>query len=264
MKKQTKEEVKEYYIEQMGKFFSKVADIPDEDLKKLPAIHIPCLGFTEIMPEIAFYGMETNWWFNMLTLKELYNKDPSSAYNYITSDIFKPEFVIKQAQPRKNIFWKYVVSLMAGMYGLESHDLKTENELKKHTFIWGNIMALERYHVSAKPNGVKWETYKKVYGESIMFNTLPDGHWGPTYIVRACQPKLLIILYSGFNLQNWLKNEFGIEREMIHKHLCTAYIKETDTYVFKMPHPVFINRLIGWEKSLKEVLARLELNKKMF
>lgn len=259
MSKETKEEVKEYYIKQLGKFFSKIADIPDEELKGLPAVHIPCLGFTDEMPKIAFYGMETNGWYNMFELKKRYNENPSSAYDYITKDVFTPSFVIKCAQPRKNIFWKYVISLMAGMYGLTPQKLKTEDELEKHTLIWGNILSLERYHVSAKRKGAKREIYNRVYNESTLFNTLPNGHFGPTYIVRACQPKFLFILYSGFNMQNWLRNDFGIEREMINRHLCHAHIKETDTHVFKMPHPVFINKCLGWEKTIKQVLEQFEI-----
>jgi hypothetical protein len=261
---QKKDVIKTYYIEQMGKFFSRIADIPDKELKGLPAFHIPCLGFTDEMPKIAFYGMETNGWFGMLSLKERYNKNPSSAYDYITKDVFTPSFVIKCAQPRKSIFWKYVISLMSGMSGLTPQKLKTEDELKKHTLIWGNILSLERYHISAKRNGVKKEIYNKVYNETALFNTLPNGYLGPTYIIKACQPKLLFILYSGFNMQNWLRNDFGIEREMIHRHLCHAHIKETDTHVFKMPHPVFINKYIGWHKSINDVLGRYELTERLF
>jgi hypothetical protein len=212
MSRQTKDEVKTYYIEQLGKFFSRIADIPDEELKGLPSVHIPCLGFTDEMPKIAFYGMETNGWFDMLSMKGRYNKDPSSAYDYITKDVFTPSFVIEYAKPRKSIFWKYVISLMSGMASLKPQELKNEAELKKYTLIWGNILSLERYHVTAKRNGVKRGIHDRVYKESSLFNTLPDGHWGPTYIVRACQPKFIFILYSGFNMQNWLRNDFGIER----------------------------------------------------
>jgi hypothetical protein len=263
MEKQTKAEVKAYYIEQIGKFFSEIADIPDEELKGLPAVHIPCLGFTGEMPEIAFYGMETRSWFDMQEFKKSFFENPSAAYDSITKDVFTPGFVIGCSRPHGNMFWKYIISLMAGKYGLTFQQMRTETELKKHPLIWGNILALERYHVSAKRNGVKLEIYKKVYDASALFNTLPDRHWGPTYIVRACQPKFLFILYSGFNLQNWLRNDFGIEREKINKHLCCAHIEETDTYVFKLPHPVFINRRIGWEKTVKEILARWELTKTM-
>jgi hypothetical protein len=153
---------------------------------------------------------------------------------------------------------------MSGMYDLTPQKLKTKDELKKYTLIWGNILSLERYHVTAKRNGVKREIYDRVYKESALLNTLPNGHWGPTYIVRACQPKFLFILYSGFNMQNWLRNDFVIEREMINRHLCHAYIKETNTHVFKMPHPVFINKYIGWHKSIKDVLGRYELNEGLF
>ena len=263
MERQTKKQVKDYYIKQLEIFFSKTTDISDEDMKGLPAIHIPCLGFTDEMPEIAFYGMETNGWHSMKDFRKMFQENPSKAYDYITTAWFCPASVIKSAQPRKHIFWKYVISLMSRMYGLSPKELKTENALKKHTLIWGNILSLERFHVSAKHNGANKEIYNKLYKESSLFNTLPNGHWGPTYIVKACQPKFLFILYSGFNMRNWLRNDFGIERELIHKHLGYAYIKETDTYVFKMPHPRFIFQRLGWEKTIKQVLERLELNKQM-
>jgi hypothetical protein len=258
-----KEEVKAYYIEQLGKFFSKIADIPDEDLKGLPAVHIPSLGFTDEMPEVAFYGMETSGWFSMSELRKRFNNSPSIAYDYVTKDVFTPAFVISCAQPRKNIFWKYVVSLMSSMCGMTPRQLKTEGELKKHPLIWGNILALERYHVSAKHNGVKMETYNKVKAASAIFDTLPDGHWGPTYIVRACRPKLLFILYSKFEFENWLKNEFGIEKDKIFKPLKYAHIEETDTWVFQLPHPGFINRRGNWHKTITEVLERLALNREI-
>jgi hypothetical protein len=255
-----KEEVKAYYIEQLGGFFSNISGISDEDLRGLPAIHIPVLGYTDEMPKIAFYGMETNGWVSMLELRKRFNNSPSSAYDYITKDVFTPAFVKRSAQPRKNIFWKYVVSLMAKMYGMTPEQLKKEEELKNHSFIWGNIMAMERYHVSAKRNGVKWDIYKKAFDASTVFNTLPNGHWGPTYIVKSCRPKLMFILDWHFEFGKWLKNDFGIDMERVFRHLCYAHIEETDTYVFKLPHPVYINRRIGWNKSIEQVLARLELN----
>jgi len=259
MERKTKEEIKTYYIEQLGKFFSKIADIPDEEFKGLPALHIPSLGFTKEMPNIAFYGIETRGWDSMIKLRNLFNNDPSSAYEYITTGIFTPEFVLYCVQ-QKSIFWKYVISLLASMCGITPQQLKTKDELQKHSFIWGNIMALERYNVSAKRNGVKRHIYNRVYEESALFNTLPDGHWGPTYIVRACQPKLLFILDWQFKFKNWLKNEFAVEENKIHKHMNYAHIEETDTYVFQLPHPVFINKRLGWHKTIKQVLERLALN----
>jgi hypothetical protein len=259
IERKTKEEVKAYYIEQLGKFFAKIADIPDDEIKGLPAVHIPALGFTDEMPEIAFYGMETSTWGSMLELRNRYIKDPESAYNYLTKDIFTPSKVISWAQPRQSIFFKYVIELLASVYELTTKKLKDEEELKKHSFIWGNIMSLERYSVSAKKNGVKLETHKRAYDASAILNKLPNGHLGPTYIVRACRPKLLFILYWDFNFGNWLKNEFGIDKDKINKHLYYVHIKETDTHVFKLPHPVFINRRIGWYKSIKEVLESVRI-----
>jgi len=263
IERKTKEEVKTYYIEQLGKFLAKIADIPDDEIKRLPAVHIPSLGFTDEMPKIAFYGMETSTWGSMLELRNSYIKDPESAYRYITTDIFTPSFVIRCAQPRKSIFFKYVIALLAGIYRLTPKQMKNEEELKKHSFIWGNIMSLERYSVSAKNKSVKWETFKKAYDASDILNKLPDGHLGPTYIVRACRPKLLFILYWDFNFGNWLKNEFGIDKIEINKYLYYVHIEETDTHVFKMPHPVYINRCIDWHKSITEVLERLEINRQI-
>jgi len=211
MKQKTKEEIKAYYIEQLGKFFSKIADIPDEELKGLSALHIPALGFTEEMPKIAFYGIETKGWDSMVKLRNLFNDNPSSAYDYITTGIFTPEFVFYCVQ-QKSSFWKYVVSLLASICGITPQQLKTKDELKKHSFIWGNIMSLERYDVSAKQKGVKKHIYNRVYEESALFNTLPDGHWGPTYIVRACQPKLLFILNWQFKFKNWLKMSLALKK----------------------------------------------------
>ena len=150
IERKTKEEVKAYYIDQLGKFFAKIDDIPDNEIKGLPAVHIPSLGFTDEMPEIAFYGMETNTWGSMFELRNRFNKDPESAYKYITTDIFTPSFVIRCAQPRGSIFWKYVIDLLASVYGLTSKQMKDEEVLKKYSFIWGNIMSLERYNVSSK------------------------------------------------------------------------------------------------------------------
>jgi len=258
MEKKTKDEVKVYYIEQLGKFFSKIADIPDDELKGLPALHIPLLGFTDEMPKIAFYGIETSGWYSMVDLRNQFNSDPSRAYDEITS--ISSKFALER---QKSIFWKYVIDLLASMCGIKPEQLKTENELKKHSFIWGNIMALERYEVTAKSKGVKKHIYERVYKESALFNTLPNGHWGPTYIVRACQPKLLFILDWQFKFKNWLKNEFSIEADKIHKNLNYAHIEETDTYVYQLPHPVYIHRRIGWLKTIKQVLERLALNGKI-
>jgi len=264
IERKTKEEVKAYYIEQLGKFLAIIADIPNDEIRKLPAVHIPILGFPDCdeMPEIAFYGMETNTWGSMLELRNSYIKDPESAYRYIT-EVFNPHFVIDCARPRQSIFFKYVIALLAGIYGFTPKQIKNEVELKKHLFIWGNIMSLERYNVSAKSKGVKWETFKKAYDASAILNRLPNGNLGPTYIVRACRPKLLFILYWDFNLGNWIKNEFGIDKDKIQNHLYYCHIEETDTHVFKMPHPVFINRCIGWHKSINEVLERLKINRQI-
>jgi hypothetical protein len=161
MLKQTRAEIKNYYIQQLTGFFKEIAEIPDEEIEKLPSIHIPSLGFTEEIPKIAFYGIETKGWFSMLDIKKRFSEDPSNAYDYLTKEWFTPVSVIRSAQPRKHIFWKYVISFLSSMHGLSPKQLKTEEELSKHSFICGNIMALEGFNVSAKRNGAK----RKIYNE---------------------------------------------------------------------------------------------------
>jgi hypothetical protein len=54
IERKTKEEVKAYYIDQLGKFFAKIDDIPDNEIKGLPAVHIPSLGFTAECLKLPF------------------------------------------------------------------------------------------------------------------------------------------------------------------------------------------------------------------
>lgn len=256
--KQSKKEVKEYYIKQLAKLFSEIENIPDEELKGLPFVHIPSIGFTDEMPNIAFYGIETSGWFYISDVKKRFYDDPSIAYDYLTKTKFTPTTVINYAKPRKHIFWRYVIRLLASIYGLNLKQIKTEDILKKHSFIWGNTNALERFEVSAKSKGGKREVYDEIKKKSYFLNTLPNGQFGPTYIVRACQPKLLFILDRKFDLENWLKNEFSIGKENIHKYISYAYIKETDTSVFQLPHPRFMTPIKMYHPSIKQVLKKLE------
>jgi hypothetical protein len=208
------DEIKSHYIELLRAFLSQTGDIPDKDLTGLPAPHIPVIGtgYESAKVKMAFYGIETKWWArSMVEFKNKFLTNPETGYAYLT-ELFTPQNIIKWS---KGTFFKYIIGFLGKFYGKSIKEIKSNEQLLKIPFVWGNINSLEEWKVTAKANGVKQDVYNKVKNSSKIFDCSSADTKGPTYILRECKPDIMLILNWDFQFRDWLKAELKLEATQI-------------------------------------------------
>jgi len=222
----------------------------------IPAPHIPSVGelYEKAKYKIAFFGMETNGWADMVALKNAFDEAPERAIEYLTEEFKKVEF-LNWTNNFGTSFFNYVLQFVAKFYNIDNWKLlRTEAQYMYllKTFIWGNTNSIERYEISAQPNGVDFSAWLKVKNASKIFDTA-------AHILDTCPPDILLVL-NWSESEDWLGKGRIYEKDELDDHLFHIYLKETDTHVYWLAHPRWLAINIGFENSINKIIE--DINKR--
>lgn len=255
---QTQERIKEQYAQHLKDFVSEIQGL---DTEGIPAPHIPIAGtyYDECRYKMAFMGMETYGWASMSDLIDAVNEDPGeAAIRY--KDWLQGKSILGQVG--NATFFGFIVRFLERFYNLD-HDV-IYNKQNPHpvltSFLWGETNAIERYEVTAKPNGVDIDVWNKVKESSKRFDSI-------NHIIEAAAPKVVFVTYKWVN-EKYLLNEKDIVGDMDTQKFAFShqpdpnvpyryyYLREQDTHVFVLPHPRWIGLYsgIGYDGYIDSIL----------
>lgn len=238
---------KDQYLTLLDRFFEKTKDM---ELAGIPAPHIPSVGdlYSKAKYKIAFFGMETKGWGDLSDLYSEFQKDPDKAFDYLTEDFKELEFV-NWTNNFGTSFFNYVLLFLSKFYHIKDwKSLRTDEKYQYllKTFIWGNTNSIERYEVSAKQNGVNFDSWNKVKEESRSFDSAK-------YVLETCRPDILLVL-NWSESENWLGNPVAFHKDEIADHLFHVYLEASGTHVYWLAHPRWLAINVGFEKSIETII----------
>jgi len=185
---------KNRYIDLLTRFFD---SLPAVDCSGIPAPHIPTVGelYEKAKYKIAFFGMETKGWGDLEDLRTELNRDPEKAFDYLTEDFRELEFV-NWTNNFGTSFWNFILLFLSRFYNIRDwKDLRTDETVQYilRTFMWGNTNSIERFGITAGPNGVLRKTWEIVKEKSRLLDSAE-------HILETCPPDILLVL-------NWSESD---------------------------------------------------------
>lgn len=220
----------------------------------LPAPHIPQLGnrYEESPVKIAFFGKETYYWLSFEEFILAYagsgktERNAEKAYRYLTPH--KTAEYIKWTNNLKTSFWDYVFQFLTAFYGL--NPVFTENkgcENLLESFIWSETNSMERYKVSAQPEGAEYADWEKAKSASAIFDKA-------SYVLDICKPDIMIVMDWAKD-ESWLTGGAKTEHEELFKY--HWHYKIGGANVYWLAHPRYLAVQVGFEQSIAIVLQDL-------
>ncbi|MDR0586617.1 MAG: hypothetical protein LBG26_05205 [Treponema sp.] len=247
-------ELKQAYCDLIGKFVDALGDHGTFNPAGLPAPHIPQVGknYEKSRVKIAFFGKETQYWFWLEEFIRAYTggkkeRNAENAYAYLTQN--EKANYLKWTNNFGTSFWDYIFQFLTAFYNLKP--VFTENsdyENLLESFIWGETNSMERYTVSAQPEGVEYADWEKVKNASELFDTA-------SYVLDICRPDIMIIM-DWVKDESWLTGGVKTDHEELFDHHC--YYKVGNTNVYWTAHPRYLAPNIGFEQSITIILNDLE------
>ncbi len=140
-------------------------------------------------------------------------------------------------------FWAFILKFLSMFYNIDFSKLKNgEHKDILTSFIWANCNSQEDYNVSSKGADIKnWKIVKK---ESKCFDSL-------SLLIKVFHPQVVFILGKKVNkyyiTQNLTLNEPYINKLNYEYY----YDTNTQTHIFRLPHPFWIGR---WGEGLDKYI----------
>ena len=244
-----KKDINKINLDLMRKFLNNVEGI---DLNGIPAPHIPVIGelYKKSKYKIAFYGIETKGWGNLEEFQNKFKNNEQEAFDYLSQDYKELDFLY-WTNNFGTQFFNYVLLFLAKFYNISDWKLLRSEEKYQYilkTFIWGNTNSIERYEVTAKPNGVDFQNWEVIKGKSRIFDTAK-------HILDTCRPDVVLMLNWGES-SDWLDVK-DVKLTRVADHIEYAFLKDTGTHFYKLPHPRWIAPNMGFEKNIDIVINDL-------
>ncbi len=244
---------KAQYIRLLSNFFDSIHDV---DTSGIPAPHIPSVGdlYDEAKYKIAFFGMETNGWGDLKSLKDEFIINPEKAFNYLTDD-FRELAFLNWTNNFGTSFFNYILLFLSRFYNIKDWKAFKSDEQYQYilkTFIWGNTNAIERYEVSAKSKNVEIEAWNKVKSASKIFDSAE-------HILQSCSPNILLVMNWGES-EKWLGNTVVSHKEQLGDHLYYLFSESTNTHIYWLAHPRWIAINVGFNQSIDSIFT--DINKR--
>lgn len=249
-------ELENRFVEQYAPLISDFTkDIEGIDTKGMPEPHIPLFGseYYRSKYKIAFYGIETNWWYDLTHFISVAKEDPYQAARLRINDFQNMEF----KNWRNNFhtsFWDFIFQFLSTLYKIDNWEklLDGTHDDILQSFVWGNINSIERYSVSAEPNGVDESVYQKVKNASKRFDSESN-------ILRTLKPDVLILL-DWPEAEQWLNlsNKKNTLCLPFDDHLTYYYLKDTNTHVFRTSHPNWIARNSSFKEWIEKIIEKIK------
>ena len=242
-----KERLKEQYAPFARKF---VEQIGVNNVTGIPAPHIPIMGknYESAQFRIAFVGMETYGWTDINVFCQSVKEDSHNAVIQDEDTINSLEY-LNWANNYNTTFWGFVLKFLAKFYHVDFRELVKEKNYPEilTSFVWGNSNAIERFGVSAEPNGVDYNTWELVKKASICFDSINN-------LIKSVAPKLIFVLNRNVD-GDYITNddfvrEMGVAVEKrksvmtldVDKEMKIRYhfLREDNVHIIALPHPTWM------------------------
>jgi hypothetical protein len=210
--------------------------------KGLPEPFFPVFGreYATANTRIVFAGMETRGCGNLVEFLD--HVDLNSAIFRNVAEFDKHAF-LKWGNRPANDFFGFVLKFLAKFHGVADwRSLRAERPEILSSFAWANTNSIERYHVTAKGNGVKWEDWKAIKDASAILDDLGN-------IMASLSPNVLVLLNWGSSgghsrLNEWIKSGLGRNSTCleVEDHLLWLESPDCPTRVLWTAHPTWTNK----------------------
>ena len=270
----TRDRLREEYAKLVKTFAKNVKGL---NIEGNPAPHIPVVGtyYDECAYKIAFVGMETYGWGNIMDFIELAERSPKEAVTKYEG-WFNAGGMVKHSG--SGTFWGFIIAFLERFYNLEPDSLKhlredgTYHEILS-SIIWGNSNAIERYEVTAKKRNVGIAEWKKVKEYSKALDSI-------NHIIDAAKPTVIFLTYKDVD-KNYIVQDSDIHKEIPetkytysfkHVYPCDGakdiefryyYLRDQQTHVFVTPHPTWIGVYsgIGFTRYIDALMQAIKEHK---
>ena len=239
------EELKEIYRSHYSSLWTEfINKIKSVDVVNCPEPHLPVYGefYASSSYKIAFIGLDTIGACNL----EIYNKEEGHVdllNDWKTKDFDNLGYL---NWAWKYNFWRFIFKFLSEFYNLDIYNAEVEklrkgesDQIKEifKSFVWGNVMSIERFEVTAKGKGVREDNWLQIKKASVIFDKANN-------IVKVFSPNVMIVLYWDAP-QEWFTDGFNEFKgpEILSDHLWYYFIKDTSTHIFWTKHPRVIAQL---------------------
>jgi hypothetical protein len=237
--------IRQSYIDTYKPLLTEFAnEIKGSSYTGIPEPFLPVHGklYETAKTRIAFVGMETRGWGDTSNfVSDINDKiDEVMFRNFEEFDDLEFRF---WGSNFGNSFWDFNFKFLAAYYGVDNwKEVKNgEHENILRSFAWGNTNSIERYHVTAKNNGVDYDSWLCVKNASKQLD-------GAKHILNILRPDIMVILNWGTN-EEWLIKGLStpVNRQEIDNHLWYYYLPDTKTHVLWTAHPTWLskNKIFG-------------------
>jgi hypothetical protein len=215
----------------------------------IPELHLPSCGsgYETSLHRLAFIGQDTGGWGEMENLLDAVRADPVSAACRVNDYLQDLEF-LDSTNNFGTSFWDTVLRLLAGFHGIQNwKELKRgDHEHVLRSFLWANTNSLERYEVSARGKGVRYEDW-------IRFKTASEKFDQLELVLEAFTPKTVVIL-DWDSRPRYTPNE--LVWETISDHLEYARSARSGTHIFRAAHPTWLNQNDLYNETVTGIVER--------
>ncbi len=225
-------------------------------LTGIPELFFPIYGknYEYVKHKIAFVGMETRGYGSLEDMRRHLDlaEDLTDILFRIEDEFDDLEFT-KWTNNFGKSFWDYILQFLAAYYQIDDwKDLKNQkNKYILSSFLWGNSSALERYKITAQQKGADYSLWENIKSISRKFDSLE-------LLIRAAKPDIVIILNWELDKEYLQMKDMTLsEPESIDDHLKYYHVKETNTHVIHHAHPNWINREVGYERSIANLIETI-------
>lgn len=221
----------------------------------MPEPHLPIVGkkYYNAKYQIAFYGMETNYWGSLTDFLDIALKDVEKAVFFEQSAIDDQE-CLKWINNFHTSFWDFVFQFLATFYHVPLKNIMDGMcpEIIQ-SIIWGNTNSIERYCVSAEKEGVSAEVYEKVKKASKIFD-------GASHIISSVNPRVIIVL-NWSEAEEWLVSfakRTNVLKLELNNHFTYYYLRNSNTHIFWTAHPRWLSMNIGFQEQIELIISKFK------
>lgn len=147
-------------------------------------------------------------------------------------------------------FWRFIFELLSTFYGIKLEDLeKHESEEAQRiltSFVWGNVMSIEPFHIAAQSKGVAYNDWKKIKEASKIFNRAE-------HIMKVFEPDVLILLNWGNIDKDWFPKEMWELSKDPSVPLWVYHLKNSNTLLCRTKHPCYL-KAVERKNIIKKIL----------
>lgn len=221
------------FLPRVEAFSSSVAEVDGEGL---PEPHLPLWGqeYESSGLRTMFIGRDTLTWGNMNDFIQCANRTPSASLHRNKGEFDSLAFT-DWTNNFGTTFWDTVLKILCGVHGIDDWKKlkRREHEDVLRSFVWANVNSVEKFEVTPAKNEVEWDRWK-------VFKDASETHIDSFQNLLNCFLPHLVVL------MNWAPGEsfmdVHLEWESVGDHQIKSFYDDTETHVFRMGHPTWMNR----------------------